>query len=101
MLEFLGPRIIQLALTSLSSRATPVRTIQGLILLCTWPAPLKSMTRDMLYVISGAAIHLAMQIGLHISGVGQDFASDKLRSDSGERTFRDRLWLLTCVVCQA
>ena len=101
MLEFLGPRIIRLALASSSSSATPIQTIQGLLLFCTWPAPLKSMTKDMVYVTSGAAMHLAMQIGLHIPGVGQDFAPDKLHSDLRERMFRDRLWLLTCIVCQA
>ena len=100
MLESLGPRITQLAFASLSSRAAPIQTIQGLLLLCTWPAPVKSMTKDISYMASGAAIHLAMQIGLHIPGVGRDFAPDKVSPDPRKRTFRDRLWLLACVVCQ-
>ena len=89
-----------MAFACMSSTCAQIQTIQGLLILCTWALPLQSMTKDVTYIACGAAIHLAMQIGLHIPGVGQDFAPRQLELDSGELTFRDRLWSLTCIVCQ-
>ena len=100
MLERLAPRITDLAFSSLSSRAAPIQTIQGLLLLCTWPVPINSMSKDVTHVLSGAAMHLAMQIGLHVSGIGQDFAADRLGPDPEEKAYRARLWLLCYIVCQ-
>lgn len=100
MLESIGPHINGMAFASMSSRSASIQTLQGLLVLCTWAVPLKSMTRDVTYIICGAAIHLAMQIGLHIPGVGQDFEPNQLRFCELERMFRDRLWSFTCIVCQ-
>ncbi len=85
----------------MSSRLAQIKTLQGLLLLCVWAVPLKSMTRDVTYVISGAAMHIAMQNGLYISGGWQDFEPNQLSLDDQETTFRDRLWSFTFVVCQA
>ena len=67
MLESIGPQVNGMAFASISSPSTLIQTLQGLLILCTWAVPLKSMTKDMTYVASGASIHLAMQIGLHHS----------------------------------
>ncbi len=101
MLESIGPHINGMAFASMSSRLAQIKTLQGLLLLCVWAVPLKSMTRDVTYVISGAAMHIAMQNGLYISGGWQDFEPNQLSLDDQETTFRDRLWSFTFVVCQA
>lgn len=100
MLESIGPHVNSMAFASMSSRSAPMQTLQGLLVLCTWAVPLKSMTKDVTYIICGAAVHLAMQNGLHIPGVGQDFEPNQLRPDIAESMFRDRLWSFTCIVCQ-
>ncbi|KAI1469832.1 uncharacterized protein F4812DRAFT_469891 [Daldinia caldariorum] len=49
----------------------------------------------MTHVLSGTALHLAMQIGLHVVGTGQDFARTVLPSDAdhSSRTSRAQLWI--------
>ena len=72
--------------------------IQGLLLLCTWRLPTNSMYKDMTYLMCGSAVHLATQIGLHISGVGQDFARAPVKKDQEQKVFRARLWLCCVIV---
>jgi len=84
----------------LSSRNAPIQKIQGLLILCSWPVPINTMSKDITNILSGAALHLAMQIGLHILGVGQDFERTKLNPDENEKTFRARLWLQCLKACQ-
>ena len=93
LLGKLAPRINSIALRALESRANPIQTIQGLLLLCVWPVPINTMHKDISNVLSGAAIHLAMQIGLHVIGSGQDFARTKLNSGNDEKVFRAQLWV--------
>jgi transcriptional regulatory protein LEU3 len=100
LLGWLAPRINSLALSSLSSRTTPIQKIQGLLLLCTWPIPINTMSKDITNILSGAALHLALQIGLHVLGVGQDFERNKVDADETEKIFRARLWLQCLKTCQ-
>ncbi|KAF3056517.1 Regulatory protein LEU3 [Daldinia childiae] len=84
-----------MALLALQESDSPIETLQGIILLCHWPVPTTSMYKDMTQLLSGAALHLAMQIGLHIVGTGQDFARTVLPSnaDHSSRVFRAQLWI--------
>ncbi len=100
MLGYLGPRITNLAMFSLSSNDAPLQVILALLLLCTWPVLIKTLTKGVTHVLSGAAMHLAMQIGLHVFGIGQDFAGSRLRPDNKEKTLRARIWLQCLIVCQ-
>jgi transcriptional regulatory protein LEU3 len=74
-------------------RSTPIPVIQGLLILCTWRLPTNSMYKDMTHVLCGAAVHLATQIGLHVAGVGQDFARTPLKKDQDQKIFRANLWM--------
>lgn len=100
LLGRLAPSVISLALASLSSRAGPLQLIRALLLLCSWPMPINSMSKDISHVFSGAAMHLAMQIGLHILGVGQEFARTRLKPDDAVVASRAKLWIFCLLVCQ-
>jgi transcriptional regulatory protein LEU3 len=90
--------ITPLAFSSMALRSSPMPVIQGLLLLCTWRLPTNSMYKDMTHLMCGSAVHLATQIGLHIAGVGQDFARMPVKKDQEQKVFRARLWLCCVVV---
>ncbi|KAK7757120.1 hypothetical protein SLS62_000667 [Diatrype stigma] len=89
------------ALLALESRAAPIQTIQGLLLLCLWPVPINTAQKDLSSVLSGAAMALAMQIGLHVAGVGQEFARAKLVSTRSQKLFRAQLWMHCIMICNS
>lgn len=89
--------ITPLAFSSMALRSTPIPVIQGLLILCTWRLPTNSHYKDMTHVLCGAAVHLASQIGLHVAGVGQDFARMPLKKDQDKKIFRAKLWM-HCVI---
>lgn len=89
--------ITPLAFSAMALRSTPIPVIQGLLILCTWRLPTNSMYKDMTHVLCGAAIHLATQIGLHVAGVGQDFARMPLKKDQDQKILRAKLWM-HCVI---
>lgn len=97
VLERVSQDIIPLAFSSMAKRQAPIPTIEGLLLLCIWRIPCNSMYKDMAHLMCGAAVHLSTQIGLHISGVGQDFARTPLKKDQSYEVTRARLWL-SCVI---
>ena len=100
LLSLLSPRINIMALHALEARAAPIQTIQGILLLLLWPVPINTMHRDFSHVLSGAAIHLAMQIGLHVVGSGQDFARTRLNpSIHTQKVFRAQLWMHCLIIC--
>ncbi|KAB5560325.1 hypothetical protein GE09DRAFT_962033 [Coniochaeta sp. 2T2.1] len=93
LLGRLRPRINAMALLALEARATPIETIKGLLLLCLWPIPLNTMFKDISHVLSGAAVALAMQIGLHLTGSGQDFSRTILNGGRARVVDRAHLWM--------
>jgi len=90
--------ITPLAFSSMALRSSPIPVIQGLLILCTWRLPTNSMYKDVTHLMCGSAVHLATQIGLHIAGVGQDFARMPLKKDQDQKIFRAKLWLCCVVV---
>ncbi|KAI1083699.1 hypothetical protein F5B20DRAFT_528147 [Whalleya microplaca] len=100
-LRHLGSKINSVALSSLESRASPIETIQGLLLLCLWPVPINTMHKDLSHILSGAAVHLATQVGLHVRGSGQDFARVKLDSDQTQKILREQLWTYCIMISQS
>jgi transcriptional regulatory protein LEU3 len=57
-------------------------------------------SKDVTHIFSGAAMNLAMEIGLHTIGIGQDFSRTKLAQNEKKKEFRARLWVLCLIVCQ-
>lgn len=88
------------ALCSLTSRTEVVEVIQSLLLLSLWPLPFNSAHKSMVHVFSGAAVNLAMQNGLHVLGVGQDFARVCLNPNEEEKATRARLWVYCVILAQ-
>jgi hypothetical protein len=99
LLERLTPKINSMAFAALETRSSPIQTIQGILLLCQWPTPVETMHRGISLVLAGAALHLAMQIGLHVRGVGQDFARTMLDRNRFDRDNRSMLWKQCCTTC--
>ncbi|KAL7947515.1 hypothetical protein V8C42DRAFT_318000 [Trichoderma barbatum] len=99
LLGRLAPKINLMGFAALESRTSPIQTIQGILLLCQWPTPVDTMHRGISFVLAGAALHLAMQIGLHVAGVGQDFARTILDGNQLERANRAILWKQCCTTC--
>ncbi|PSN66163.1 C6 zinc finger domain-containing protein [Corynespora cassiicola Philippines] len=97
ILDRISQLITPLAFSSMALRSTPIPVIQGLLILCTWRLSTNSMYKDMTNVLSGAAVHLATQIGLHVAGVGQDFARIPLKKDQDQTICRAKLWM-HCVI---
>ena len=98
--DFLASRISGVAITALSDRSAILQTIQGLLLLCNWPTPVTTMKSDLSYFLSGAAMNLAMELGLHEYRNGQDFSRVKFLQDEKETAFRANLWLHCLNTCQ-
>ncbi|CAO2651831.1 Nn.00g001140.m01.CDS01 [Neocucurbitaria sp. VM-36] len=90
--------ITPLAFSSMALRSSPIPVIQGLLILSTWRLPTNSMYKDMTHLMCGSAVHLATQIGLHISGVGQDFARMPIKQNQDLKISRARLWLCCVIV---
>ncbi|KAH8722752.1 hypothetical protein GQ44DRAFT_351211 [Phaeosphaeriaceae sp. PMI808] len=99
VLEKTSQHIIPLAFASMAQRTAQLPVIEGLLILCIWRIPTNSMYKDMTHLMCGAALHLSTQIGLHISGVGQDFVRMPVKKDQDQKVIRARLWL--CCVIQS
>lgn len=91
LLGVLAPAVLAAALSTLNSPVT-LETIQGLLTLLNWPFPKTSATSDLLYPLTGALIHMAMQMGLHLPGSGQEFSKVRLSLDTTEIEKRARTW---------
>ncbi|PVI04715.1 hypothetical protein DM02DRAFT_160539 [Periconia macrospinosa] len=98
ILDRISQLITPLAFSSMALRSTPIPVIQGLLILCTWRLPTNSMYKDMTHMLCGAAVHLATQIGLHVDGVGQDFARMPLKKDQEQKIFRAKIWMYCMIV---
>ena len=96
----LSHRMINLVFQSLKSRQSPIQTVQALVLLCAWPLPVKHLLNDKIHTLAGACMQLALQIGLHVSGVGQDFARERVQAQVSEQNYRALLWRYCTIVCQ-
>ncbi|CEJ94420.1 hypothetical protein VHEMI09955 [[Torrubiella] hemipterigena] len=78
-----------------------IPSIQSALLLCLWPFPVDTLFKLRTHVISGAAMMLAMQKGLHISGKAQDFVRVPLSQSNVEKEFRKTLWMHCQIVFQS
>jgi transcriptional regulatory protein LEU3 len=97
----LGPEVIGLAKDAVFSCKDVIATVQSFTLLCAWPMPVDTLEKDPSPALAGAALQLAINSGLHVWGIGQDFSRTRL--DPGGRNsadFRARLWVNCLITCQ-
>lgn len=66
LLSRLTPGVKQLSLQALSQTTSYITNICGLLVLCTWPLPMKAICEDPSAMYSGAAMQLALQHGLQM-----------------------------------
>lgn len=100
LLSQLTPHILDMTKNAAFSTEKSLNTIQAFMLLCTWPVPHQSIGKDITHILSGVLLQHTLSVGLHIFGVGQDFARIKLRQDRAQLYSRARLWALCIVICQ-
>jgi transcriptional regulatory protein LEU3 len=100
LILMLGPKVIELAQQAILTREGVLTTIQALVCLCSWPMPFGTLNNDITPMLTGAMLQLAMSIGLHVFGVGQDFSRTKLPCDRWQQIQRARLWVLCLTVSQ-
>lgn len=65
LFRMLSQPVTKLAWEEIATRQRPVSTIQGLLLLCTWPFPTMSLLLEETPTWSDIAMSLAIQRGLH------------------------------------
>ncbi|KAL8972349.1 MAG: hypothetical protein Q9197_002817 [Variospora fuerteventurae] len=63
--------------------------VKALCILCTWPIPISSTSKDPTFMLCGLMMQVAMQIGLHRPSHAQDFARFKI--ELREEEMKDRV----------
>ena len=108
LIETIGPRIRHMVLESLANIPQYFQLIQAILILCMWPIPLETLFKDPSLVLSGAAMQLALQHGLHLADTRRTFELDQLRSERDHEAARiksmrrndGRLWVYCKIACQ-
>jgi transcriptional regulatory protein LEU3 len=100
LLESLQKPVARLAQHSLMIPDHATANIQAAIILCLWPLPMETLFGDPSHAIAGAAMQLAVQIGLPYPKSRQDFTRTALRHSANDGDFRDRLWVYCTIVFQ-
>ena len=98
MLSLLAPRVLEMARNAVFSRDR--LTIQAFLLLCVWPMPVDTLGKDISTVLIGVMLQLAVNIGLHVGGGGQDFSRTTLHPDPDEEVLRTKLWMSCQIAIQ-
>ncbi|KIW35447.1 uncharacterized protein PV07_02144 [Cladophialophora immunda] len=100
LITLLAPKVIEQVQSALFSRDNVVYTIQACILLCVDPMPFEVSSHDITHVLTGASMNMALNIGLHTVGTGQDFSREYLPFDQKDVEYRAKLWITCMVTCQ-
>ncbi|KAL6704668.1 hypothetical protein ACN47E_007950 [Coniothyrium glycines] len=74
--------------------------VKALCLLCTWPLPAERTVTDPTFILCGAMMQVAMQIGLHQPTHPQDFSRAKVRLRQEDIHDRLRTWAVCNIVAQ-
>ncbi|KIW20829.1 hypothetical protein PV08_01407 [Exophiala spinifera] len=91
LLGVLPSKIKAMALLSVNGNIT-LYTLQAWLILLYWPFPKSSTGQDMIFPMSAALLHMAMQLGLHLPSSGQDFSKVRLRLSEEETKKRAATW---------
>lgn len=74
--------------------------VKALCLLCTWPFPLSSSSRDPTLMLSGTMINLCLHFGLHRPNHAQDFSKFKVALPFEDLQDRMATWNACKIVAQ-
>jgi hypothetical protein len=100
LLSTLTPKIENLSLLSLHSRFASLSTVKALLVVINWPFPKGSLSLDIEYPLSGGMLHMALQIGLHVPFLSQDFARVRLILTEEDITARAEVWAYCVILYQ-
>lgn len=99
ILHRLAPGVTQMALLQLPQSQSYFPTICGLVMLCVWPLPMKTMHDDPSLLYSGIAMQMALQHGLHSFPHSQAHGcSEPFRNATREASLA-RVWAYVEFVC--
>lgn len=82
----------------MGSESPSVFLVQALLLLCNWPMPFKATITDPTWTYCGAAVNIALRIGLHQPASHFDFIYGSI-SDEDAIALRTRTWI-ACFITQ-
>ncbi|KAK5371143.1 hypothetical protein LTR20_007250 [Exophiala xenobiotica] len=91
LLGVLPPKIHKMALLSVNGNGS-LQTVQAWLLLLYWPFPKSNTGQDLIFPMSAAILHMAMQLGLHLPSSGQEFSKVRLRLSEEEMRMRAETW---------
>jgi len=91
LLGVLPPKIHKMALLSVNCNGS-LQTVLAWLLLLYWPFPKASTGQDLIFPMSAALLHMAMQLGLHLPSSGQEFSKVRLRLNEEEMKKRAETW---------
>jgi len=74
--------------------------VKALCLLCTWPVPAERTVTDPTFILCGAMMQVAMQIGLHQPAHVEDFSRVKVHLRQEDIHDRLRTWAVCNIVAQ-
>ncbi|KAJ5354396.1 uncharacterized protein N7496_012829 [Penicillium cataractarum] len=101
LLTALARSVLEMAFLSALSVSPPWHTIQGLLLLLTWPFPKGADHPDVAFPLCGILLHISMQNGLHIPMSSHEFSRVKIPAPSeGDLLRRSELWAHTVIMYQ-
>lgn len=100
LLPLLGPPISHLLWATLADVPQSYIVVKALCILCTWPIPVSSTSKDPTFMFVGLMMQVAMQIGLHRPSHAQDFARFKIELREEEMKDRVKTWVACNMVSQ-
>jgi Fungal specific transcription factor domain len=94
-----GP-VMRLTWQTLAEVPQNYHVVKALCLLCTWPFSTSSTSTDPTFMLCGAMMHIALQIGLHRPSHSQDFSKFKIDLRETEVADRVKTWATCNIVAQ-
>lgn len=96
----LSAPVMRLTWQTLAEVPQSHHVVKALCLLCTWPFSTSSTSTDPTFMLCGAMMHIALQIGLHRPSHSQDFSKFKLDLRETEVGDRVKTWATCNIVAQ-
>ncbi|CAG8981431.1 hypothetical protein HYALB_00012776 [Hymenoscyphus albidus] len=100
LLFSLSEPLLKLGWSAMQISGAVIHNIQGLLILSTWPFPTNTTSRDGTFTLSGMAVNLALQIGLHVPLQGQEYSRTRIDLSNDSLARRVQLWSFCVVVHQ-
>ncbi|KAG9235845.1 hypothetical protein BJ875DRAFT_256512 [Amylocarpus encephaloides] len=100
LLGSLAEPLLKLGWSSMQISGAVIPNIQGLLILSTWPFPTNTTSRDNTFTLSGMAVNLALQIGLHVPLQGQEYSRTRIDLSNDSVARRVQLWSYCVIVHQ-